>query len=38
MTRTEQNIDECYDTETGEFDWYEYQYLCDCADYWESEE
>lgn len=38
MTRTEQNILECYNENTQEFDWDRYQYLCDCADYWDSEE
>lgn len=38
MDRTEQNIMECYDSETKTFDWENYQYLCDIADYWDCEE
>ena len=38
MTRVEQNIAECWDEEAQEFDWEQYQYLCDIADYWECEE
>lgn len=38
MTRTEQNTMECWDEENKEFDWDEYQHLCDCADYWDCEE
>ena len=38
MTRDEQNANECWDENTKEFDWNEYQYLCDCADYWDCEE
>ena len=37
-TRTEQNVSECWDDKKQEFDWDEYQYLCDCADYWDSED
>ena len=33
MDRVEQNIMECTDPETGEFDWEMYQYLCDIAEY-----
>lgn len=33
--RAEQNVIECLDEE---FDWEEYQYLCDIADYWDCEE
>lgn len=29
--------DECYD-EDGNFDWDEYQYLCDLAEYWDMDE
>lgn len=36
--RVEQNIIECTDFETGDFDWDEYQYLCDIADYWDCDE
>lgn len=32
-----QHRDECYD-EDGNFDWDEYQYLCDIAAYWEMDE
>lgn len=32
MTRNEYDIEMCYDEETNEFDWDEYQYLCDCAE------
>lgn len=28
--------DECYD-EDGDFDWGEYQHLCDIADYWDMD-
>lgn len=38
MERVEQNIDECWDEEREEFDWDEYQYLCDIADYWDTDE
>ena len=38
MTRAEQNVMECWDEDNKEFDWDEYQHLCDCADYWECEE
>lgn len=38
MSRTEQNIFECWDEDNQEFDWDEYQHLCDIADYWECEE
>lgn len=38
MTRNEQDIIECWDEETKEFDWDKYQYLCDIAEYWNMEE
>ena len=38
MTRNEQDIQECWDGEKKEFEWGEYQYLCDIADYWDCEE
>lgn len=38
MTRNEQDIMECWDPDTKEFDWDSYQYLCDCAEYCGSEE
>ena len=38
IERVDTNIYECYDEETGDFDWEEYQYLCDIAEYWECEE
>lgn len=38
VERVNQNIDECWNEETKEFDWETYQYLCDCAEYWECEE
>lgn len=38
MTRNEQDVAECYNEETKEFDWNAYQYLCDIADYWDCEE
>lgn len=38
MNRNEYDIQLCWDEETKEFDWDEYQYLCDIADYWECEE
>ena len=38
MTRNEQDIQEGWDHEKKEFDWDEYQYLCDIADYWDCEE
>ena len=37
MTRVEQNIEECY-SDDGEFDWDKYQYLCDIAEYWDTDE
>lgn len=37
MTRVEHDVDVCYD-EDEEFDWETFQYLCDCADYWDCEE
>lgn len=38
MTRVEQDILECMDEETGEFDWDTYQYLCDIAEAWDMDE
>lgn len=38
MTRNEQDIYECWNEEEQEFDWEEYQYLCDIAEYWDCEE
>nr|DAD81920.1 MAG TPA: hypothetical protein [Siphoviridae sp. ctAvK3]DAE15116.1 MAG TPA: hypothetical protein [Siphoviridae sp. ctdVv30] len=38
MTRAEQNAYECWDEENKEFDWEEYQKLCDIADYRDCEE
>lgn len=38
MTRVEQNIAECWDEETREFDWDQYQYLCDIQAEWDCEE
>lgn len=38
MTRTEQNVSECWDEENKEFDWDAFQKLCDYADYWDCEE
>ena len=38
MTRNEYDIEMCWDEETNEFDWDEYQYLCDIADYCGCEE
>lgn len=38
MTRNEQDISECWNEETGEFDWEQYQRLCDIADYWDCDE
>lgn len=35
MTRNEQDILECYDEDSKEFDWERYQYLCNIAEYWE---
>ena len=37
-TRVVQYIAECLDEENRKFDWDAFQYLCDCADYWDSEE
>jgi len=37
MTRNEYDIEMCYDEDTREFDWDEYQRLCDIADYWDCE-
>lgn len=36
--RVQQNVNECWDEETKEFDWDCYQRLCDIAEYWGSEE
>lgn len=36
MDRVEQNVMECWDGK--EFDWEEYQYLCDITDYWDCED
>ena len=36
--RVSNDVWECTDHDTGEFDWDEFQYLCDCADYWGCEE
>lgn len=38
MTRVEQDILECLDKETGEFDWDKFQYLCDIAEEWDMDE
>lgn len=38
MTRNEYDIQICWDEEKKEFDWEEYQYLCDIAEYWGCEE
>lgn len=38
MVRAEQNAFECWDDENEEFDWEEYQELCDFAEYWDCEE
>lgn len=38
MTRANQNAYECWDEDVKEFDWEEYQELCDIADYWDCEE
>lgn len=38
MTRNEYDIELCWNEEAKEFDWDEYQRLCDIADYWECEE
>ena len=37
MTRNEYDIEMCWDEETNEFDWDEYQHLCDIAEYWDCE-
>lgn len=34
---TDQSIDECWDEDTKDFDWNEYQYLCDIAEYWDMD-
>lgn len=36
--RVQQNIAECQDVKTNEFDWDQYQELCDIAEYWETED
>ena len=36
MDRTETDIWECNQGE--DFDWEQYQYLCDIADYWDTDE
>lgn len=38
MTRADQNAYECWDEENKEFDWEEYQMLCDIAEHWDCEE
>lgn len=38
MTRAEQNAYECWNEGSKEFDWEEYQALCDIGDYWDCEE
>lgn len=38
MTRAAQNAYECWDEENKEFDWEEYQKLCDIAEYLDCEE
>ena len=38
MTRNEQDVMECVNDETQEFDWDLYQYLCDIREYWDMEE
>lgn len=38
MTRNEYDIMECWDEENKEFDWDEYQKLCDIAEYWGCDE
>lgn len=38
MDIVEQNISECWDEESKEFDWDRYQYLCGIAEYWSEEE
>ena len=38
MTRVEYNIELCWDEDIKEFDWDEYQHLCDIAEYWNCEE
>ena len=37
-TRNERDVSECFNEETGEFDWDKYQYLCDISDYWDCSE
>ena len=34
----EQNVMECWDEDSQEFDWDQYQQLCDIADYWDCDE
>ena len=36
--RVNQNVYECWDEGNQEFDWDEYQLMCDIADYWDMEE
>lgn len=41
MTRVEYDIEKCYvQDEDGneEFDWEEFQHLCNCAEYWDIED
>lgn len=38
MTRNEYDIMECCDEENKEFDWDEYQKLCDIAENWGCDE
>ena len=38
MTRNEYDVQLCWNEETEEFNWEEYQYLCDIAEYWDCDE
>ena len=38
MTRNEHDIMECWDEANKEFDWDEYQKLCNISEYWDCDE
>ena len=37
-SRNEQDVRECFNADTGEFDWNKYQELCDISEYWDCPE
>lgn len=38
VERVQDNVRECWDERSQEFDWEQYSYLCSIADYWDMEE